>query len=119
MPFTDIYHPDIPDDVPGDDEWELLDQQFSLPNIVTGPDGALPLYRINGTYIYGNASPSLDVLDDVEWGRPPWLMDVFNRKMQKSKEKKSLADTGGQGSSQSSPGQSTNTFSTLGGLPGQ
>lgn len=53
--------------------WILLDRIPEVRNVVVGPDGVSPLYRITGTYIYGHKSPSDDVFDDVEYPRPPWL----------------------------------------------
>ncbi|MDO8671337.1 MAG: hypothetical protein Q7O66_07885 [Dehalococcoidia bacterium] len=56
-----------------DQNWVLLDRIIEVRNVVVGPDGVSPLYRITGTYVYGQKSPSDDVFDDVEYPKPPWL----------------------------------------------
>lgn len=53
--------------------WILLDVIPETKNIVVGPDGITPVYRISGVYVYGHKNPSDDVFDDVQYPRPPWL----------------------------------------------
>lgn len=55
-----------------DSNWVLLDRIPETVNVVFGPDGVTPVYRISGTYVYGHKNPSNDVFDDVRYGRPPW-----------------------------------------------
>ena len=71
--------PEIPSTVTVDPQWILLDQHYETAPLALGPDGTTPLYRISGTYVYGHTNPSLDVIDNVTFPRPPWLDDVFDR----------------------------------------
>lgn len=85
--------PDIPSNEPQGNNWVLLDEIVEPAMITVGPDGVTPLYRISGTYVYGNINPSADVLKNVSYGRPPWLQNNFDRSMPTSLEQKDLMDS--------------------------
>lgn len=69
--------PEVPDSAPGDSRWELLDEYAEVNNVaVLDGDGTTPLYRVSGYYVYGCLDPSDQVLKDVRFGKPPWLIDT-------------------------------------------
>lgn len=101
-----IKQPIIPDHVPQTiGKWALLGKQFSLPAIITGPDGETPQYRISGTYIYACLSPSSSVFSDLVFPIGAWLQNVFDRSVPLDKVEKGLTDSNQQ-SSQGGGGQS-------------
>lgn len=68
--------PIIPKKESDDPGWVFLYAMPETSNVVfAGADGKTPLYRISGTYVYGQRSPSANVYDHVVYGRPPWIMD--------------------------------------------
>lgn len=71
--------PQIPDPDSKDPDWVLLDVIPATRNVVNASDGVTPVYRISGTYVYGRSSPKSNVIDDVNYARPPWLPDDFDR----------------------------------------
>ncbi len=89
--------PDIPTPDVADANWVLLDEHLEPVSVVTGPDGRTPLYRISGTYVYGNKRPELyaKLVNYVRYGRVPWLKDDFDRTMPESKLKADLKDGNG------------------------
>lgn len=56
--------------------WVLLDENIEPGMITLGPDGVSPLYRISGTYYFGHLRPSEELLSNVNFTRPP---NVLNR----------------------------------------
>lgn len=85
--------PNVPSPVPLSNRWVCMWQSPVTNSLGLAPDGTTPLYRISGTYIYGCKNPSPDVFDDVAFGRPPWMLDVFDRTMPSNKLQQGLADT--------------------------
>lgn len=71
--------PLLPDASVKDTNWVLLDDGYETMNIDVVLDGETPLYRVSGTYVYGCRRPNARTTRDVQFGRPPWLMDTFNR----------------------------------------
>ncbi len=71
--------PNIPDPTPTDLNWIVLDEHYEPATITVGPDGVTPLYRISGTYVYGHRNPSPTTINNINFARPPWLQDSFNR----------------------------------------
>ena len=71
--------PDLPNPVPINDDWILLDTHFDLGNLTIGADGIIPYYRISGTYIYGHLNPPDNELSVMCFPRPPWVEDSFDR----------------------------------------
>lgn len=60
--------------------WVLLDTHYETAEISTAGDGITPFYRITGTYVYGATRPNpTRPMTFVNFGRPPWLADVFQR----------------------------------------
>lgn len=53
--------------------WVTMDQHLEPANIGIGPDGVTPLYRISGTYVYGCVAPSTLLVNDISFGRNPWI----------------------------------------------
>ena len=84
--------PDIPDPENRDSNWILLDEHYETAMITIAPDGQTPLYRISGTYVYGHKNPNKKTIRDVDFPRPPWLEDVFNRSMPDTRLTQNLAD---------------------------
>jgi hypothetical protein len=75
--------PEIPDSlIRPNVRWVLLDESMELHNVGFGADGRTPIYRISGTYVYGCVNPDQKLINDVNFGRPPWLDDsVIERDM--------------------------------------
>lgn len=78
--------PDVPDPnittSPGtQNPWILLDVILEPGMVVIARDGESPMYRISGTYVYGNQTPNAKSILDVNFTRPPWLNDIFQRKI--------------------------------------
>ncbi len=57
--------------------WVLLDEQYETAEVVVGPDGISPLYRISGTYIYGCVNADPVTTNDIVFPLVPWLKDTF------------------------------------------
>ncbi len=88
--------PVIPNIIPGDANWELLDEDYEAANIIVQADQTTPWYRLSGYYIYAMTNPNAITLSDVRFGRPPWLKDVVDRTMPASKYTSNLSDGVGQ-----------------------
>lgn len=58
-------------------KWVLMDDHLEPAEIVVGPDGVTPLYRLSGTYVYGCTSASEVPSDDVTFPLVPWLQNNF------------------------------------------
>jgi hypothetical protein len=85
--------PEIPDpDGLVNPDWVLIDEYYEPVNIVVGADAATPFYRLSGMYVYGLRRPSDKTVDDIVFGRPPWLQDLFGRTMPRSKLMVGLSD---------------------------
>jgi hypothetical protein len=61
--------------------WVLLDDHYNPAMITVAPDGVSALYRLSGSYVYGCKNPSVISIADLEFSRPPWLADVFTRRI--------------------------------------
>jgi hypothetical protein len=73
--------PNIPDPDPGSNSaWVLLDEHVEPSMIEVTPDAQTPVYRFSGTYIYGHRNPdTVALVNNVNYTRPPWLLDIFDR----------------------------------------
>lgn len=71
--------PNIPDPTPRDPNWILLFDSYEPTSFVILDDGETPVYRISGIYIYGCKLPADQVIKNVNYPRPAWIDDVFNR----------------------------------------
>lgn len=71
--------PPIPDTDVGDSSWILLDEIIEPVMMNCMPDGTNPIYRINGTYVYGNTNPNARTTANTVFPRPPNVKDVFTR----------------------------------------
>lgn len=71
--------PEIPNADISNPLWELLDDIYTLDDVIVGADGTTPIYRIGGTYIYACLRPSAVTINDLQYPRPPWIEDVFSR----------------------------------------
>lgn len=78
--------------------WVLLDEMVEPVSVVLISDGVNPIYRISGTYVYGKLNPSTILLNDIAYGRPPWITDnlLFGRKMSPGFLTQNLNTTAGQ-----------------------
>ena len=73
--------PTAPDPTPADPDWVLLDVHLEPSMLILAADAITPLYRLSGTYIYGHKNPAANTFDNINFSRPPWLSDSFNRTM--------------------------------------
>ncbi len=110
--------PLIPNIVPGDSRWELLDEDYEASEITVGPDQVTPYYRLSGYYIYANYNPNAITLNDVRFGRAPWINDVVDRTMPALNYTTNLSDGNGQTTLQTTipGGPSRPTGEPIGGL---
>lgn len=69
--------PQIPDPESVSSNWVLMDGHFQLNEMQVALDGETPHYRISGTYIYGNKTPSANMVGDAVFPLPPYLQDSF------------------------------------------
>lgn len=67
--------PEIPDSASLDPNWILLDDHYEPAMLAMAADGQTRLYRISGTYVYGCRNPSTAPVNDIQFGRPPWMED--------------------------------------------
>ena len=74
--------------------WVLLDEVFEPYQIQVAPDGVSPLWRISGTYVYGNMNPSAITIDDLLFPMPPYLLDFVERNVPKKMLKHGIIDIG-------------------------
>lgn len=88
------FEPVLPDPNSLGSQWILLDEHLEPVSITVPPDGSTPLYRINGVYVYGCRNPNSKTHRDISYPRPPWLKDVFERKISDSLLLKGLINTG-------------------------
>lgn len=61
--------------------WILMDEHLEPVMLMLLPDGKTPIYRISGTYVYGNRNPNATLVNDIRFSRPPYFNDVFPRTM--------------------------------------
>lgn len=76
--------PLIPNVDTGDADWITLDEHYEPDMVTVAPDGVTPIYRISGTFVYGHRNPGQASLSDINFGRPPWLKDVYPRTLSNS-----------------------------------
>lgn len=89
--------PEIPSSIPLDTNWVILDEFYEPAEVTIPADGSQPCYRISGTYIYGHKNPAAVVVNNINYARPPWVQDIFDRTMPTSKLQQNLADGTGTG----------------------
>lgn len=82
--------PTFPDPTPYDSTWVLLYDLYEPGQVNVAADGVTPIYRISGTYIYGKTNPSTVTINDINYGRPPWLLDVYDRNVTTTSLQQSL-----------------------------
>lgn len=75
--------------------WVLLSDSTELAKVTYMPDGTTPVYRISGTYVYGQSNPGAGLFDNVVFPKPPYLTDTVDRTMPKSLIEKGIADAPG------------------------
>lgn len=67
--------------------WVLLDEHYEPTMLMLATDGVTALYRISGTYVYGHKNPDpLDLSSHVQFSRPAWMLDTFDRSLPTSKK---------------------------------
>jgi hypothetical protein len=71
--------PMIPNIVPEDSNWVLMDEDYEAANVIVGPDKRTPMYRLSGYYIFGHQNPDTYTLNNIRFGRPPWINDSVPR----------------------------------------
>lgn len=77
--------PQIPDPFSVGSGWVLLDIHLEPAMQGLAPDGVSVLWRISGTYFFGNKSPGAmsnynnSVIAQANFPRPQWLADTFPR----------------------------------------
>jgi hypothetical protein len=60
--------------------WVLIDQiPIETAMMRVADDGATPLWRISGIYVFGRTAPGPLITDDVWFPRPPWIQNKFDR----------------------------------------
>lgn len=85
--------PSIPEfEVAPNSGWVLMDVHVEPGMLVVGADGVTPLYRISGTYVYGHKNPSARIIYQVNFTRPPWLEDRFQRTLSETGMERGLID---------------------------
>lgn len=89
--------PQYPDTTPNDNNWVLMDKIPQAPDITLAPDGVTPLYRFSGIYVYMHKNPSVNTYNNVNFARPPWIENTFNRTIPNAQKTKNLIDTNQQG----------------------
>lgn len=92
--------PKSPNPISNNPDWILMDDHYEPGTVIVGPDGVTPLYRISGTYVYGHRNPAEVTVNNINFARPPWLEDAFDRSMPESKLQQDLINGTGQGASQ-------------------
>lgn len=71
--------PNIPDPDQTLNNWVLLDKHYEPADLKVAANGQTPLYRISGTYVYGQKTPAANVIDNIAFGLSPEFEDVFAR----------------------------------------
>ncbi len=82
--------PQIPDPTPNSSNWVLLDEHYEPGMLEMGPDAFSPLYRISGTYFYGCVNPNATTVNDIQFGRPPYISPTVDRSVPTSTLKQNL-----------------------------
>ncbi len=63
----------IPDPTAVTDDWVLLDSWLEPAQIIIAPNGTTPLFRITGTYVFGNQNPGTAFYSNVTYPVAPWF----------------------------------------------
>lgn len=84
--------PEIPSNVPIDSKWILLDEHYEPAHLLLMAGGNRALYRISGTYVYGHKNPSSVVVNNINYARPPWMSNVFDRTVATAKMQAGVID---------------------------
>lgn len=69
-------HPKIPNPAVGGN-WVLLDEHLEPGSQSLAPDGTSAMFRISGTYFYGNKRPNADLYKDAFYAKPPWMEEIY------------------------------------------
>ena len=75
---------------PAGSPWVLLDKHYETMTLNVAPDGVTPLYRINGTFVYGHKNPSEETVLNINFSRPPWMADVFDRSVSSADQARNI-----------------------------
>lgn len=87
--------PRIPDEVSKNPDWVFLRKTPETAMVTVAADGVSPLYRISGTYYYGHVDPqAATTWDRMSFPRPPWLLDVDSRTVDKNLLQKNISESG-------------------------
>ena len=86
--------PEVPDPFSVSSAWVLLDVQLELAKLTLMADGVTPLYRISGTYAFGCLNPDDNAFNNINFPRPPWLLDQFTRTVSLNQLKDNLITAG-------------------------
>ncbi len=78
-------------------EWILLSEHLEPLMVTLAADGDTPIYRISGTYIYGNTAPDFYLSRDINFPRAPWLENSFDRTVPDNMFENALSNLGGVG----------------------
>lgn len=90
--------PQAPSRVPLSRGWQLLYEYIEPVMIITGGDGIVPLFRLNGIYVFGQIAPSTETLNNVYYPLPPYLdPNKFSRTQPVNRMLRNIIDTGAGG----------------------
>ena len=88
--------PPMPDPEKVDtDNWVLLDDHYEAYMIGLSTDGETPLYRLQGTYVYGHTNPNTKPILDVVYPKPPHFQDIFERTIKEESMEGGISSPGG------------------------
>lgn len=79
--------PQVPDPFSVGADWELLDVVLEPAMLGLASDGVSAPYRFSGTYVFGHTNPgectgyTNSPFTIVQFPRPPWLEDIYIRKV--------------------------------------
>ncbi len=90
--------PPIPDPEKVDGGWVLLDDHYETFIIGIAPNGESPLYRMNGTYVYGHKTPNSKPVLNVSYPKPPHFQDAFLRTISLASLEGGISSPGSTGS---------------------
>lgn len=77
-----------------DANWVILDERLEPGMVAAEPNGTTPMYRINGTYVYGALKPDVYLNRDAVFPLPPWLdKSAFDREVSDDMFEQGLINT--------------------------
>lgn len=63
----------------GSTTWVLMDEHLEAPQIRLEGDGATPIYRLSGVYVFAALNPRDDLAEEVRFPQPPYMRDGLPR----------------------------------------